>query len=637
LKTSTDILKQFWGFDSFRETQEDIIDSVLEGKDTLALLPTGGGKSVCFQVPALLLDGICIVVSPLIALMHDQVNGLKQKGIKAIAITSGMSKRQIDIALDNAIYGDTKFLYVSPERLKSRLFLARFEKMKVNLIAVDEAHCISQWGYDFRPSYMDISELKAIKPDIPFIALTATATSKVVDDIQKKLKFKKSNVFQKSFERDNVSYITLQTNNKLNRIIEFSKKLKGSGIIYCSTRKSTKLLCKHLIENKISANFYHGGLDQEQRKIKQEAWINNETKIMIATNAFGMGIDKPDVRFVLHYDVPETIEAYFQEAGRGGRDLLKARAILFFEPKDLQDLKRKIELKYPPIEIIKSVYNALGSHFQLAIGSGKDESFELNISEFSNKYNLNLITVYNSLKFLELGGFIMLNENAYQPSKLKVIVNNYELYQHQVRSKELNTIIQFILRSHMGVFEEYVSINEFIISKKLKISQQTLQKHLNYLHTNDVIDYSPFYKGSKILYVTERLADTNFSIDPKFYKERKEDALLKLDSILGFLENKVCRSQYLLAYFGETNSKPCGLCNVCLEINDESLNNQNYNLIKLEIERTLISKDSFLIEELIVSHSKFSRQNIISTLRWMSEHDLIYIDKTGKMVSKGIK
>ena len=637
MKKSTDILKEFWGYDSFRSKQEDIIDNVLQKTDTLALLPTGGGKSICFQVPGMLLDGICVVISPLIALMHDQVNGLKQKGIKAIAITSGMSKRQIDIALDNAIYGDTKFLYVSPERLKSRLFLSRFEKMNVNLIAVDEAHCISHWGYDFRPSYLEIVKLREIKPDIPFLALTATATPVVVSDIQEKLEFSEQNVIQKSFVRENVSYITLQTNNKLNRIIEFSKKLKGSGIIYCATRKATKTLCKYLIENGISANFYHGGLNQEQRKIKQTAWITNKTKIIVATNAFGMGIDKPDVRFVLHYDIPQSIEAYFQEAGRGGRDLKKARAILFFEPKNLHELKEKIELKYPPISVIKSIYTALGNHFQLAIGSGKDENYNFNILAFADKYNLHLITVYNALKFLELGGFILLNENNFVPSKIKVLVNNYELYQYQVKSKIFNTIIQFIIRSHMGIFEEYVPVNEVKIAKKLKINQQELIKQLNYLHTNEVIDYVPKFKDSRITFTTERLADNNFSIDPTFYENRKKDAFEKLDAVLNFLDNDICRSQYLLSYFGEKDSKPCGKCNVCLQINDSDLNSTHYNDIKKVIQIKLKQVDFLLIEDFIVSYSQFSRQNIISTLRWMNEHDLVYIDKTGKKVSRSVR
>jgi len=623
LKQSRDILKQYWGYDNFRPLQEDIIASVLDGEDTLALLPTGGGKSICFQVPGLQLEGVCIVISPLIALMYDQVKTLNSKGIKAVAINSTMTKRQIDIALDNAIFGQTKFLYVSPERLKSKLFLTRLEKMKVNLIAVDESHCISQWGYDFRPAYLNIADLKELKPNVPFLALTATATPPVVEDIQKQLKFKENNVYKKSFERDNISYITIQTNNKLNRIIEFSKKLKGSGIIYCATRKATKILCKHLIENGISANFYHGGLDQDQRKTKQDAWINNTTKIIVATNAFGMGIDKSDVRFVLHYDIPQSIEAYFQEAGRGGRDLKKARAILFFEPEDIIKLKETITLKYPSIETIKKIYNALGNHFQLAIGSGKGEHFGLNLSEFSDKYNLNLITVYNALKFLELGDFILLSESAYLPSQIKILVNNFELYQYQVKSKELNLIIQFIVRSHMGVFEDYVTINEFIIAKKLKISQKVLIEQLLFLQQNQIIDYNQKFKGARINYLTERLADNNFSIDPKFYKDRKEDAFKKLDSVLKFLDNTVCRSQYLLSYFGEDNPKSCGLCNVCLNIDDELLGDKNYTKIKSIIEESLKQSSSIVIEDFIT---------ILATVRWMNEHDLIYISKDGKTI-----
>ena len=635
MRESVDILKKYWGFDFFRDKQEEIIESVIQGKDTLALLPTGGGKSLCFQVPAMQMDGVCLVISPLIALMQDQVENLKKKGINAIAINSSISKRQIDVALDNAIYGNTKFIYTSPERLKSPIFLARLEKMNINLIAVDEAHCISQWGYDFRPSYLTIVTLKKLKPKVPFLALTATATPDVVIDIQDKLEYKAHHVFKKSFERDNVSYITLETNNKLNRILEFSKKLNGSGIIYCATRRATKNLCKLLIEHGISANYYHGGLDQKQRTARQDDWVTNRTKIIVATNAFGMGIDKPDVRFVLHYDIPQSIEAYFQEAGRGGRDLKKARAILFYEPKDLGDLKTKTDLKFPPIETIKSIYNAIGNYFQVAFGSGKGESYNFDISEFSDRYNQEIITVYNSLKFLELGGFILLNENSYQPSNLRILVNNYDLYQYQVKDKTLNLIIQFIVRSYMGVFDNYVKIDDYIISKKLKITQQELDKHLSYLHKNEIIDYTPKYKGSKIMYTLERLPDSHFSINPKFYNDRKKDAQVKVNSILEFLENKVCRNQYLLNYFGETKAKACGICNVCLEIDDSDLNNSFYQSIKSEIETALDLVSEFEIENFIITHSKYSRHQILSTLRWMSEHDLIYIDRVGKNVFKG--
>jgi len=583
------------------------------------------------------MEGVCLVISPLIALMQDQVDNLKKKGIKAVAINSTMSKRQIDVALDNAIYGDTKFIYTSPERLKSKLFLARLEKMNINLIAVDEAHCISQWGYDFRPSYITIVDLKKIKPNVPFLALTATATPNVVIDIQDKLEFKTKHVFQKSFERENVSYITLETNNKLNRILEFSKKLKGSGIIYCATRRATKDLCKLLLENDISANYYHGGLDQKQRKTRQDEWITNQTKIIVATNAFGMGIDKPDVRFVLHYDIPQSIEAYFQEAGRGGRDLKKARAILFFETKNLEELNTKTDLKFPPIETIKLIYNAIGNYFQVAFGSGKDESYSFNISEFSDRYNQEIITVYNSLKFLELGGFILLNENTYQPSTLRILVNNYDLYQYQVKDKTLNLIIQFIVRSYMGAFDNYVKIDDYIISKKLKITQQELHKQLDYLDRNEIIDYTPKFKGSKLTYITERLPDTHFSINPKFYSDRKKDAKNKVNSVLEFLENRTCRNQYLLNYFGESKAKECGLCNVCLDIDDSNLNDSNYQTIKKEVQLELATKDEFDIESFIIERSTHSRQNIISTLRWMSEHDLIYIDRKGKNVFKGIR
>ncbi len=631
------ILKKYWGFETFRPLQEAIIQSVIDGEDTLALLPTGGGKSICFQVPGLQLDGVCLVVSPLIALMHDQIENLKSKGIKAIAITSGMSKREIDIALDNVIYGNFKFLYVSPERLNSYLFLQRFEKMNINLIAVDEAHCISQWGYDFRPPYLQISELKKIKPNVPFLALTATATPIVVKDIQEKLEFKKANVFQKSFERKNVAYITIQTNNKLNRIIEFSKKLNGSGIIYCGTRKATKTLCHHLTNIGIKADFYHGGLNQEQRKLKQEAWLNNQTKIIVATNAFGMGIDKPDVRFVLHYDIPQSIEAYFQEAGRGGRDLKKARAIMFYEPEDIKALQSKIELKYPPITEIKKIYNALGNFFQQAIGSGKDEIYPFDILEFSDKYNYNVLTVYNAIKFLELEGLILYSETAYDSSKLMFTANHYELYQYQVRNNEIDKIVKFILRSHVGIFDQMVSINEFVIAKKLNISQTTLIKHLTFLADQNVADYFPKPKGGSITYLTERLSDTHFSISKAFYDNRKKDAFEKLNAMLEFVENKTCRNIYLLNYFGEKNAQPCGQCNVCLSIDDTILENPYYHTIKKCIDEMLNQKTTVLTEDVITKLHHIPRNHILSALRWLQEHDIIYLDESTKMITKGIK
>lgn len=634
---SRDILKQYWGYDTFRTPQEAIIESVIEGNDTLALLPTGGGKSICYQVPGMQMEGICLVVSPLIALIHDQVNNLKSRGIKAMAITSGMSAKEIDIALDNAIYGDFKFLYVSPERLKTRLFLARFEKMKINLIAVDEAHCISQWGYDFRPAYLEISALKKLKPLVPFLALTATATPKVVDDIQEKLAFETPKIFQKSFERENLTYITLHTNNKLNRVLEFSKKLQGSGIIYCGTRRNTKTLCKLLLENNIKADFYHGGLDQEARHKKQAAWVNNETKIIVATNAFGMGIDKPDVRFVLHYDIPQSIEAYFQEVGRGGRDLKKARGILFFESEDIHRLKNQIELKYPPIAEIKTIYNALGNHFQLAIGSGKDETFEFDIAQFADKYNYAIITVYNAINFLELAGLIRFSETNFEASKLKILVNNYELYQYQVKNETLNKIIKFILRSHMGIFENHVNINEFLIAKKLNLSKQELIKHLTQLSDQNVLEYFPRLNGSSITYLTERLTPDNFSISNEFYLNRKNDAQQKLDSVIDFLQNKICRSQFLLHYFGEINAPICGKCNVCLKIDDENLSNQNYLKIKAKVNAMLEPGLSVPLETIITELRLFNREEIVATIRWMSEHDLIYLDEDKHEVSKGIK
>ncbi len=629
------ILKKYWGFDAFREKQEDIITSVLSGKDTLALLPTGGGKSICFQVPALASDGLCIVISPLISLMQDQVKNLKDKGIKALMVTSGMSKREIDITLDNAVFGAYKFLYVSPERLETEIFIKRFEKMKTSFLAVDEAHCISQWGYDFRPAYLNIAKLRILKPDIPVIALTATATPQVAIDIEEKLEFRHSNTIQKSFERPNLKYITLNTENKLDRLISLSRKIQGSGIVYCSTRKNTKQICKYLMDQGISAGFYHGGMSKEDRETTQGAWMNNEIRVMVATNAFGMGIDKPDVRFVLHYDVPENIETYFQEAGRAGRDEEPARAVLFFTQNDLTELRDKIKLRFPSIPFIKGVYTALGNHFQLAIGAGKGERFKINLADFSQKYNFDLFSTYSAIKLLETSGFILLNENHYLPSRLKILVSNYDLYQYQVKDKTLNTIIQFILRSHIGIFDHYLPVNEVIISKKTGISQLILTDKLNYLHQQEIIDYVPKYTGNQIQFITERLSNDNFSISQIYYKNRKDDAEQKLTAMLEFLENKICRQAFLLHYFGETNAKACGQCNFCLSIDEHSLDIPVLQKIKVVCKELLSNSETSTIGDVIINMREVERTEIMEALRFLNEHDFIHIDEHSEYFSKG--
>lgn len=628
VQTPQEILKAYWNFDAFRSKQLEVINSTLEAKDCLALLPTGGGKSLCYQVPGMLMDGICLVISPLIALMEDQVTNLKARGINAVAINSSMSKKQIDITLDNAIYGPIKFLYVSPERLKTHLFQVRLAKMKVNLIAVDEAHCISQWGYDFRPSYLSITEIRKIQPKTPILALTATATPDVVIDIQEKLNFKENNVIQKSFERKNLVYNAYNTNNKYNRIQSFLKSNRDSGIIYCSTRRKVKELFIKLNDLDLSVDYYHAGLDFEERRKKQNSWTKGETKIMVTTNAFGMGIDKADVRFVLHHDIPASLEAYFQEAGRAGRDGKIAAAHLFYETEDIKKLKEGVALKYPPIETIKRIYNALGSHFQLAIGSGLEERFPIDLGHFASKYDFNILVVYNALKFLELCEFIKLSDNYKQPSQLKILANNNDLYNYQVKDKALNKLLQFILRTEMGVFEDYVRLNEYKISSKTGLSIAEVKEKLVYMDQLELVDYIPKSDLPSVTYITERLADNNLSISPKFYLDRKKIAENKLEAVIHFLTSDYCKSELLLQYFGETETEPCRNCSSCLLDKIEAKNlRKTINQKALDL---MDKNEKVMISELISTLRDHSRALVIENLRWMADHDEIKIGPMGK-------
>ncbi|HQS06153.1 MAG TPA: ATP-dependent DNA helicase RecQ, partial [Daejeonella sp.] len=456
--TIQSILSKYWGFSTFRPLQEDIIQSVLEGNDTLALMPTGGGKSLCFQVPALLKPGICIVVSPLIALMKDQVENLKEKGIKAIAIISGMGKREVDIALDNCIYGDIKFLYLSPERLLSDLVRERIRYMKVNLIAIDEAHCISQWGYDFRPPYLHLTELRELHPEIPVLALTATATERVAADIQVKLNFKNRLVFRKSFERLNLSYLVYNEENKLRKLISIARNVKGSGIIYVRNRRETQEVSRQLNLEGIISDFYHAGLDTPLRMKKQSAWKNSEIRIMVATNAFGMGIDKADVRFVVHLDLPESLEAYYQEAGRCGRDEKKAYAVLLYNNADKALITKRLDQHYPSIDEIKQIYHNLGNYYQLAYGAGEGLSLEFDLADFCNRFKLDPVRAIHAFKFLEHDEYLALSETVFLPSRVQVLLTHEDLYRFQVGQPAYDHFIKVLLRSYGGIFEQLVGI-----------------------------------------------------------------------------------------------------------------------------------------------------------------------------------
>ncbi len=626
-----EILEKYWGFKQFRSLQEDIINSVLQGNDTLALLPTGGGKSVCFQVPALVKEGICIVVSPLIALMKDQVENLQSKGIKAIAITSAMHKREIDIALDNCVYGNIKFLYLSPERLESEIVKVRLQKMNINLLAIDESHCISQWGYDFRPSYLKIELLRELFPDVPVLALTATATPEVVKDIQEKLHFKKPNVLQKSFERKNLAYVVLHEEDKLARLVKIANKLHGTGIVYVRNRRKTQDIANYLKSNSISADFYHAGLDSVARDHKQSDWMNNKTRIIVCTNAFGMGIDKPDVRFVVHIDLPDSIEAYFQEAGRAGRDGQKSYGILLYNNGDKIDLERNVETSFPSIEEIKQTYQALANYYQIAAGAGLGITFNFNISAFCDTYKLNAITVFNSLKFIEREGYISMTDALHQPSKIKLELNREDLYKFQITNPSLDNFIKLLLRSYSGLFDNFVKIDEWDLAKKTNTTRDEIIKKLNYLQQHKLLSYAIQTELPQLTFEQERIDVKNLTLSKENFSLLKKRALIRMEAVIHYADsNHKCRSQILLAYFGETNTYRCNLCDVCLEENKTTLHTDEFENIGIQIIQ-LLSVHPMPLTMLVNSVTDFNENKILRTIQLMLDHNQLAYDNENKL------
>jgi ATP-dependent DNA helicase RecQ len=624
-------LLKYWGHGKFRPLQEDIINSVLDGKDTLALLPTGGGKSICFQIPALVKDGICIVVSPLIALMKDQVQNLVQRNIKAVAIYSGMSRREIDITLDNCVYGNIKFLYISPERIETDIFKERYKKMKVNLIAIDEAHCVSQWGYDFRPSYLNIAKLKEENPDIPFIALTATATSDVVIDIQEQLKFKTENALQKSFERKNLAYAVLNEEDKKNRLLKILTAVQGTSVVYVRSRKKTKEIALFLQRNGIDADFYHAGLSNDERTLKQSNWINDRTRVIVSTNAFGMGIDKPNVRSVVHIDLPDSLEAYFQEAGRAGRDEDKAFAILLFEEADRIDLEQRIINSFPEIDLIKQVYQSLANFFQIPIGSALNESYSLNIIEFSEQYNLSIYSVYNCIKFLEKECYLLLSESNHNASRIKLEVNKDELYEFQVKNSKFDLFIKTLLRSYTGLFDNFTKIDEFEIAKRLKTTKDKVVKGLQYLSHLEVISYLEQTNQPQLTYLTERLNVKDISISAKNYHDRREIAIKKMESVIYFATTKhKCRSEILLAYFGEKDIYRCGVCDVCVERNKLDLSDVEFSSVSDQVKK-IAQKEPTPITQIVNKINGVRDDKIIKVIQWLMENDKLISNEENRL------
>jgi ATP-dependent DNA helicase RecQ len=626
-----EILTKYWGHSSFRSSQEEIIQAVLQGKDTLALLPTGGGKSICFQVPAMAMDGICIVVSPLIALMRDQVQNLNSRGIKAMAVNSAMTKREIDIAIDNCVYGNYKFLYVSPERLTTEIFKARAPKMKVNLIAVDEAHCVSQWGYDFRPAYLQIAALRELLPGIPVLALTATATPDVITDIQEKLMFRKTHVIRKSFERKNLAFVVQKQEDKFARLLKICTKIKGSGIVYVRNRRKTQETADYLRSHGITADYYHAGMPAPLRDKKQEAWMTNQIRVIASTNAFGMGIDKSDVRFVVHMDLPDCIESYFQEAGRAGRDERKAFAVLLWNEQDKQDLEENIISAFPPIADIRQTYQALANFYQIGIGSGVWQNFDFDISRFCDTYNLKQLTVFHSLKLLEREGYLSLSEAFFNPSRIYFGHGREALYKFQVANKKYDEFIKLILRSYTGTFEQYVKINESDIAGRAGMTRAEVVNLLEYLNKMEVISWIPQTELPQLLYTRERCDAKDVYISPANYAERKQKVIGRMESMFSYCAtDHRCRSRQLLAYFGETNTDDCGHCDVCLEAKQKQFNHAEFDEIMTEIV-SLISIKPHSLRELVDHVSDHREEKVLKVVRWLIEHEEISYDTDNKL------
>jgi len=585
-------------------------------------MPTGGGKSVVFQVLALSKPGMCLVITPLIALMKDQVENLTKRGIKALAIYSGMTREEMKVALDNATWGDYKFLYLSPERIATERFKERLVKMNINLIAIDEAHCISQWGYDFRPSYLNIANLRELLPGVNVMALTATATGRVVDDIQEKLNFPKKNVLRKSFKRENLIYKVRIEEDKTGYLVRSLKSSKGSGVIYTRSRKKTKEIAEMLQKEGLSVTYYHAGLAAETRNARQEAWIQGRFKIMVATNAFGMGIDKPDVRFVVHVDLPDSIEAYFQEAGRAGRDGKKAVALLLFNNTDKVRLKKGINEKFPPPDQIKRIYEALCNYFQVAEGFGKGMSYDFDLIDFSKKYQFSFAHVLSSLKILERDDYLQLTDELNRGSLVHFRVNRDDLYRFQVANVAFDSFIKLLLRSYTGLFTDYTTINEQLLAKRANIAIELVYKYLNALDTQKIIHYLPKKETPFIVFLKERLPLKRLLISAENYTERKQVYVGQVEAMLNYASsNATCRSQLLLRYFDEKNATRCGECDVCLSLNDLGISNVEFERIKTDI-KTQLLKQAMLQHELFfkLSGNEDHKQLVI---RWLLDNEKI--------------
>lgn len=626
------ILKDYWGYNSFRPLQESVIRSVLDGHDTLALMPTGGGKSICFQVPAMAKEGLCLVISPLIALMKDQVGALRKKGITAFAIVSGMSRKDLVNTMKLATASNCRFLYVSPERLETSLFLEFLPALDIRIIAVDEAHCISQWGYDFRPSYLRISALREQLPHVPVLALTASATAIVQKDICERLLFRKENIIRQSFERPALSYSVFPVESKILRLVEILKKVPGSSIVYCRSRKRTKEISGQLNSYRINADFYHAGLSTEERSVKQDAWLNDKMACMVCTNAFGMGIDKSEVRAVVHIDLPDCLENYYQESGRVGRDGKKSYAVLLFQEKDIHELQVQAEQRFPGIEEIKNVYQALVNYLQLPNGSGGGNYYDFELNGFVSKFPFPVYTVMNTLKVLQQEGILSFNEQVFTPSKVEFICNKDSLYAFEKDHPKHENLIKTMLRTYEGIFDQEVFIFEKSLASQLRTSAELISEQLKAIQSYGILKYHPQKDNPQVYFMQDRVKKEDLFIDQKKYAERKRLYFARLKDFLNYTGTVACRSKVIGNYFGDLQLKACGICDNCLTKKRSGISRVEFTELEakilVELEKPVHPK---ILMQTLESYSKSSTEIVID---FLTAEQLIEINGEGMLIRK---
>lgn len=623
------ILKQYWGFDAFRPLQQEVIESILAQNDTLALMPTGGGKSLCYQVPALAAEGLCLVISPLIALMRDQVENLRKKNITAFSIYSGMSRKEVINTLKVAGNSNCKFLYVSPERLETFLFKEYLPGMNINLIAVDEAHCISQWGYDFRPSYLKIALLRDELPGIPVLALTASATTEVQFDICEKLRFKQNNIFRQSFERKNLSYSVFKVDSKINKISEVLKNVPGSSIVYCKSRKRTKEISELLQLQHIVSDYYHAGLSQEDRNKKQEDWIKNKTRVIVCTNAFGMGIDKPDVRAVVHADVPDCLENYYQEAGRAGRDGKKAYAVLLFDEEDITELEGMAAIRYPTLNDIRNVYKSIANYFQIPADSGAGMYYDFDLNDFIKKFKLKSQTAVYCLKALEQEGWLSFNEQVFIPSQVKFTTNRKALEEFEKTHPQLDLAIKSLLRAYEGIFDFPCTISELVLAQLMKKDKTEVKKDLDQLHRFEIIEYNPQKDTPQIFLLQPRIKSEDLYIDMASYLKRKENFKKRTAQMILYVDETIsCRSQLIGHYFGDSKMMKCGICDNCLHQKAIVLNKDEFEKISALI-RSILKPQSLPSKELLIALGGIKKEKAWKVIEFLQAENEIEMDNAG--------